>query len=764
MDTETVNIDGVLKSVRKKLGETYQFIRHLGGGEFSNVYLVKHKTSGQDYALKILDYHYLLQRLKKEDLPDAQRKFNEIKKRFITEARLYKKIHHANIVTIHDAGVIAEETKGIEIPYIITPYIRGASLAEVIKREAPLEINRVIHISQNVLHALEKIYQNRIIHRDLKPANIMIEEATGEAIIIDFGIAKEIIGGTRLTTTGALLGSPMYIAPEQTIDSSSVGPATDIYSFGVVLYEMLTGEPPFKGNNFLEILNAHREKPVPNVKEKNPRLPGKMTDIIYKTMAKAPQERYQHPRDLLTELENALSEPLEPAKPPETTTWFKKYYLYLFLAAVIGIILVLLLKPFGNEKKRGKEITTPVKKETKEEITTPAATPETIAKRKLHEMKQNYETLKRVISGEAGKAEKIGKCQAFLNRYQPLDLTAASGNEKAVIEAEVNKTMAQLKSELEVDTQYEKSIKAANEYAKNHQYEKALEALIKAKGLKDTAEVNQLVEKIKKQQEAFDLQNGEIDYQAIKEKIDLVRFLGFKAKYPGSIHLPDLQERLKTVDKKLPPEVYWDSLKKNNKGYYESVFGKAASEHLMIYIPGKRIWVDKYEVSNLQYRAFLAEEKIGLPPKKESRFIHSGDRYPAVVSYEDAESYCKKYGFRLPTIAEWEYAAGKGIYTYPWGNEAPGAKGTWPANFDSLGEEGKEERDGFTGTAPVNSFAKFSSPYGLVNMAGNVWEWVQGRILKGGSFLSGEEDLMIKNDITGSRDDTQGFRCVKEEK
>ena len=764
METETVNIDGVLKSVQKKLGETYQFIRHLGGGEFSNVYLARHKTSGQDHALKILDYHYLLQRLKKEDLPDAHRKFNEIKKRFITEARLYKKIHHPNIVKIHDAGVIKEETKGIEIPYIITPYIRGASLAEVIKKEAPLEINRVIHISQNVLHALEKIYEHRIIHRDLKPANIMIEEATGEAIIIDFGIAKEIIGGTRLTTTGALLGSPMYIAPEQTIDSSSVGPATDIYSFGVVLYEMLTGEPPFKGHNFLEILNAHREKPVPNVKEKNPRLPGKMTDIIYKTMAKNPQERYQHPKALLKDLEDALAEPLEPVEKQETATWFKKYYLYLFSAAIIGVILVFLLNPFGSEKNGGTKIIKPVTGGKTGNISNPEATPETIARRKLREMKQEYETLKNVLNGEAGKAEKIEKCQAFLNQYQSVDLTAAGDNEKAVIEAEVNKTMGQFKFELEVDAQYEKSLKAAKEYAKNHQYDKALEALSKAKELKDTAEVNQLAETIREQKEAFDLQNGETDYQAIKEKIDLEGFLGFREKYPGSIHLPDLQERLKTADKKLPPEEYWDSLKKNSKGYYESVFGRAASEHLMIYIPEKRIWIDKYEVSNLQYRAFLAEEKAGLPPKKESRFIHPGDQYPAVVSYEDAERYCRKYGFRLPTIAEWEYAAGKGIYTYPWGNDAPGKKGIWPANMDSLGEEGKEERDGYTGTAPVNSFAAFSSPFGLVNMAGNVWEWVQGRILKGGSFLSGEEDLMIKNDITGSRDDTQGFRCVKEEK
>ena len=99
-ESETVNIDGVFKAAQKKLGKTYDFIQHLGGGEFSNVYLVKHKNTGQEHALKILDYHYLLQRLRKEDIQNAQLKFNEIKKRFITEAKLYKKIHHANIVQI----------------------------------------------------------------------------------------------------------------------------------------------------------------------------------------------------------------------------------------------------------------------------------------------------------------------------------------------------------------------------------------------------------------------------------------------------------------------------------------------------------------------------------------------------------------------------------------------------------------------------------------------------------------------------------------
>jgi len=125
--------------------------------------------------------------------------------------------------------------------------------------------------------------------------------------------------------------------------------------------------------------------------------------------------------------------------------------------------------------------------------------------------------------------------------------------------------------------------------------------------------------------------------------------------------------------------------------------------------------------------------------------------------------YCKQYGFRLPRVDEWEYAAGKDISTYPWGNELPGEKGFWPANFDSLDDEGGGERDGFEGTAPVKSFESFVSPFGVVNAAGNVWEWVQGRILKGGSFFSSPNDLMIKNSIAGRSKDTHGFRCVKDE-
>ena len=181
-------------------------------------------------------------------------------------------------------------------------------------------------------------------------------------------------------------------------------------------------------------------------------------------------------------------------------------------------------------------------------------------------------------------------------------------------------------------------------------------------------------------------------------------------------------------------------------------------------IPEKKIWIDKYEVSWAQFRKFIMDAKIQFPPIEDDKFIRSSDEYPAVITYDYAQKYCQKYGLKLPGVDEWEYAAGGGRYTYPWGNAAPDkpdTNGNWMVNFDSL--EGTIEKDGFDGTAPVKSFEKFFSPFGAVNMAGNVWEWVQENILKGGGFFSSIEDLKIKSSKPGNND-KEGFRCVKDEK
>jgi serine/threonine protein kinase len=299
-----LQIDDFKKVVLKKLGKKYKYIRDLGGGTFSNVYLVLHTIFNEEHALKIMNSQHILKKLEKENIDESKQRFDKIKERFIKEAKLYKRINHPNVVKIHDIDVIMEEKRSIEFPYLIMDYIKGSSLTDIIENEAPLEFNRVLGLAKDILGAIEVIHKNNIIHRDLKPDNIMVAE-TGKAILIDFGLAKDLLSDTKLTSTGISIGTPLYMSPEQCLDSSKVGKYTDIYSFGVVLFEMLAGEPPFGGNNFFEIMNAHCEKPVPDVRGKNPGLPAGIEKIIQKAMAKEASDRYKNAEIIINEL-NAM--------------------------------------------------------------------------------------------------------------------------------------------------------------------------------------------------------------------------------------------------------------------------------------------------------------------------------------------------------------------------------------------------------------------------------------------------------------------------
>lgn len=301
-----MQIDDFKKAVLKKLGEKYKYIRELGGGTFSNVYLILHTHFDEEHALKIMDSEDIIKRLEKGNIEESKQKFDKIKKRFINEAKMYKRINHTNVVKIHDVDVIVNEKEGIDFPYLIMDYIKGSTLKNVIINEAPLEFNRALGLAKDILRALGVIHQNNIVHRDLKPDNIMVDE-TGRAILIDFGLAKDLLSSTKLTSTGTTIGTPLYMSPEQWTDSSKVEKYTDIYSFGVVLYEMLTGKHPFKRRTStpLEIMNAHMEKPVPDVLEKNPGLPEGIEKIIQKAMAKEASDRYKNAEIIINEL-NAM--------------------------------------------------------------------------------------------------------------------------------------------------------------------------------------------------------------------------------------------------------------------------------------------------------------------------------------------------------------------------------------------------------------------------------------------------------------------------
>ena len=246
--------------------------------------------------------------------------------------------------------------------------------------------------------------------------------------------------------------------------------------------------------------------------------------------------------------------------------------------------------------------------------------------------------------------------------------------------------------------------------------------------------------------------------------ITLQAFLQFKKYNRWSSILDEYKEKLYEKYSNLPPEDYLEYLEgKNKNGYWEAKF----KGHIMVYIPltyygSGGFFVDKYEVSYAQLETVKDFEnkrkKSKTPLISKLRGYH-----PAVVSFKDAELYCSQKGFRLLTEEEWEMIAGNNEkYTYPWGNqEVDGwdiTKGEriYRANYD----DSMYYRDGYETAAPVKSFEDYASPYGIVNLSGNVWEWVQGKKCKGGGFLSGKEDLKIKS---SSRDETWvGFRCVKE--
>lgn len=769
MESKTLNIEVVLNVVMKKLGDTYFFIKRLGGGEFSNVYLVKHRQTGQELALKLLDYHYLLQKLEKENQEDSLRKFDEIKKRFLMEAKLYEKIQHPNIVQIHDTGFIEDPGKEIEVPYMVMSYIKGASLAEIIRKKGALDFNDAVCYSRDVLGALQVIHQNNIVHRDLKPANIMIDDESGEAVIIDFGISKDIVAGTRLTNTGAILGSPVYMAPEQFIDSRTVGPAVDIYAYGAVLYEMLTGVPPFEGS-FVEVWSAHRERPIPDPRKRNPHLPAGVVPVLARAMAKEPDTRFRTPEAFLKALEEFKD---EKQKSP-----FMRYLLILAVVSIIGILLFsLVLKPPSPQPAH--LIIFP--RLPIDEITETARSlkpvspgqPEVIVQ--IVTMNEDYNHLVDLLTTKDKLERKLldnqmKSCRDFLSKYQKYIDKFPAAEDKVKATGMFKDIQDRMKN-LEMKRQILPGLDSINKLLLSGDYESAKTQLENIKpGAEEaglSSEITLLEIRIQQQKTDSDKIHGTTQLNLLKERINLENFLKFQEQFPGSKHLEELVLLLKKADPHLPPPSYWSQdIRKNNRGYYELTFGDVHNGHHMIYIPGKHFWIDKYEISNLHYRQYLlVKGKSVLNGSNEkNKYIHQEDEYPAVVTMVEAEAYCREFNLRLPRHDEWEYLAGKNNgLVFPWGNEPPGTGGQWQANCDSISEDGKE-LDQFKGTAPVKSFENFSSPFGCVNMVGNVWEWTQGNITKGGSFLSMPDELTIVSKDVGSDTEKQGFRCIKEEK
>jgi serine/threonine-protein kinase len=270
--------------VGRILGNRYEIVEELGSGGMAVVYKGRDKFLDRPVTIKVLRSEFTLD--------------DGFVRRFQREARAVASLSHPNIVSIYDVG--QEEN----IHYLVMEYVHGYNLKTVIAREGPLAPERAVHIIRQICEATTHAHENNIVHRDVKPHNILITRE-GWAKLTDFGIAREVTGAT-LTYTDSVIGSVHYLSPEQA--RGQLGdPKSDMYSLGVVLYEMLTGSVPYQGNNLIAVAIKHiQEEPEPPSRL-NGQISPQLEGVILRSIAKEPSQRFNSVREMSFYLQEAVS-------------------------------------------------------------------------------------------------------------------------------------------------------------------------------------------------------------------------------------------------------------------------------------------------------------------------------------------------------------------------------------------------------------------------------------------------------------------------
>lgn len=318
--------DELARKLAASLGSAYELKRELGGGGMSRVFLAHDRSLGRDVAVKLL-------------LPELAAGISI--ERFRREIALAARLQHPNIVTVLTAG----EVDGL--PYFTMPFVRGESLRALLERGERVEIRRAIRILRDVACALARAHEEGVVHRDIKPANILL--SGGSAMVTDFGVAKALSssrdrdegsGDTTLTVTGTSLGTPDYISPEQATADPTINHRSDIYSFGITAYHLISGHTPFPRKSHREAITAHLTQTPPPLSPERADVPPALAALVMQCMEKDPNARPQTAEQIVDELDRiAASSSAGVATKPTTRrpAWLTRTAIGVLVAISVGL-------------------------------------------------------------------------------------------------------------------------------------------------------------------------------------------------------------------------------------------------------------------------------------------------------------------------------------------------------------------------------------------------------------------------------------------